>query len=268
MILIMRLWPMLRTITRSAVETVSGGFEPKQYHINKERLFFFLVLVCGLQKVFNHNKCRRRWDIYNSVSPALHSSAVSLKDCLGLGWRLSAVKTVVFESAKENNWDSTAQLSLSYNFFLSSKKHPNCHSLMLTQGKATFLSRGCRRRKALFRNSQEKNSWYAFKTDRTQTLPCAIKKTQLSSPSPSVTFSVSHLQGLLALPDFSSSPSYTLSATSSLQNSFTFFCHWLNFLSPISFSLPPFQPPSFSHTNHLFSFCLQTFPFMLSSQWN
>lgn len=88
---------------------------------------------------------------------------------------------------------------------------------MLTRGKATFLSRGCRRRKALFRNSQEENSWYAFKTDRTQTLPCAIKKTQLSSPFPSVTFSVSHLQGLLVLPDFSSSPSPTLSATSSLQ---------------------------------------------------
>lgn len=41
---------------------------------------------------------------------------------------------------------------------------------------------------------------------------------------------------------------------------FYFLCHCLNFLSPISFSLPLFQASSFSHTNHLFSFCLQTFP--------
>lgn len=40
---------------------------------------------------------------------------------------------------------------------------------------------------------------------------------------------------------------------------FHFLCHCLNFLSPISLSLPLFQASSFSCTNHLFSLCLQTF---------
>lgn len=213
-------------------------------------------------------KCRRRWDIYNSHSCSAFFCSKP-EGLPGTGLKAQWCQDVVFESAKENNWDSTAQLSLSYNFFSFFQKTPWL-SLSHTNPGEGYLSlqRLSKEEKVLFRNSQEENSWYAFKTDRTQTLPCAIKKTQLSSPSPTVIFSVSHLQGLLALPDFSSSPSSALSSTSSLQNSFTFFCHCLNFLSPISFSLPLFQAPSFSHTNHLFSFCLQTFPFMPSSQWN
>lgn len=134
----------------------------------------------------------------------------------GTGLRAQCCQEVTFERAKKNHWDSTAQLSLSFIFFLSlKKKHPDCHSLILTLGKATFLSRGCRVGKVLFRNAQEENACYSFKTDRTQTLACAIKKTQLSSHSSAVILSVSHLQGLLALPNFSSSPSSTLLASSS-----------------------------------------------------
>lgn len=168
--------------------------------------------------VFNCHKCGRGWVIYICISPsALHSCAVSLKDCLGLGWGLSAVKKLRLREPRriieiqQPNW-----VCHLFFFFLSKKKkHPDCHSLILTLGKATFLSRGCRVGKVLFRNAQEENACYSFKTDRTQTLACAIKKTQLSSHSSAVILSVSHLQGLLALPNFSSSPSSTLLASSS-----------------------------------------------------
>lgn len=153
------------------------------------------------------------WPLQSFCSAFLCSKPEGLP---GTGLRAQRCQEVTFERAKENHWDSTAQLSLSFNFFpLSSKKHPDCHSLVLTPRTATFLSRGCRGGKVLFRNSQEENARYSFKIDRAQTLACAIKKTQLSSPSPAVILSVSHLQGLLALPNSSSSPSSTLSATSS-----------------------------------------------------
>lgn len=168
--------------------------------------------------MFNCHKCRGGWVIYNCISPsALHSCAVSLKDCLGLGWGLSAVKKLRLREPKriieiqEPNW----VCHLIFFSFFQKKNTPTVTLLILTLGKATFLSRGSRRGKVLFRNSQEENAQYSLKIDRTQALACAIKKTQLSSPSPAVILSVSHLQGLLALPNTSSSPSSTLSATSS-----------------------------------------------------
>lgn len=164
--------------------------------------------------MFNCHKCRRGLLIYNCISPsALHSCVVSLKDCLGLGWGLSAVKKLHLREPKRII--EIQQPSWVCHFFFLSKYTPNWHSLKLTLGKATFLSRGWWSGKALFRNSQGENAQYSFKIDSTETLACAIKKTQLSSPSPAVILSVSHLQGLLALPNFSSSPSSTLSATSS-----------------------------------------------------
>lgn len=74
----------------------------------------------------------------------------------------------------------------------------------------------------LFRNSPEENARYSFKIDRTQTLACAIKKTQLSSPSPAVILSVSHLQGLMALPKFLFLSIFHALSHFLLQNSFTF----------------------------------------------
>lgn len=97
------------------------------------------------------------------------------------------------------------------------------------QGKATALPRDCRGGKVLFRNSQGKNALYESETGRTRTLAGAIKKTQLSSPSAAVTLSVSHLQGLLAL------PSSTLPATSASRAPFAVTA--LISSPPISFSL-------------------------------
>lgn len=202
---------MLHTIRRNpasaaaSVETVSGVCEPKQY-LAKRR-----SLLCADFKDFK--RCLIASHTGQDRIALLHRLLSSVFLCYKPERLLGTqcCQGVMFERTKDHHWDSTAQLSLSFHFFLSSEKHPDCHSFILTQGKATFLSRICQGGKVLFRNSQEENTRYSFKTDRTQTLACAIKKTQLSSPSPAVILSVSHFQGLLALPNFSSSPSSTLS---------------------------------------------------------
>lgn len=51
--------------------------------------------------VFNCRKCMRGWVIYNNLSPpALHSCAVSLKDCPGMGLGLSAVKKLCLKELR------------------------------------------------------------------------------------------------------------------------------------------------------------------------
>lgn len=132
----------------------------------------------------------------------LYSHAVNLKDFWAWGSVLSQI--YIWNS----QWDSKAWL-----FFSLSSKKISRHSLIPTLGMVTFLSGGCWRGNVLFGNAQEWNAWHSFRIDGTQT--SATKKTQLSSPTQTVMLSVFQLQGLVTLPDLSSSPSPKLSSTSS-----------------------------------------------------
>lgn len=90
--------------------------------------------------VFNCCKCKGGWVIYNCIGPsALHSCAVSLKDCPGLGWGLSAVKKLRLRELRriieiqKPNW----VCHLIFFFFLPETPLP---SLSYTNLKEGYLS--------------------------------------------------------------------------------------------------------------------------------
>lgn len=98
------------------------------------------ALVYRLQMVFNCRKCMRGWVIYNHISPpALHSCAVSLKDCPGMGLGLSAVKKLCLKELRriieiqKPNWIC--------HFFFFSFKQFYCHSHIQCLRKGFFSQR-------------------------------------------------------------------------------------------------------------------------------
>lgn len=190
--------------------------------------------------VFNCHKCRRGWVIYNCIGPsALHSCAASLKDCLGPGWGLGAVKELHSRAPKriieiqEPNW----VCHLIFPPLLPKKTTPTVTLLYQPRGEATFLSGSCRRGESVFKKFTG-GKCAAFIQDRQDpnVSPGHQKDTAvLTLPGCHTLFLIFKDSWLWQIP----LPLHlsTLSAASPRKKKkklFYFLCHCLNFLSPIS----------------------------------
>lgn len=155
--------------------------------------------------------------------------------------------------------------------FRSSQKHSDCHSAVPTLGKGTVLSpQNLKQGSALFRNAQVTiqvflgGGWGGgFHLQKKKIRPkCSSERR--SCPH---ALQLSHSPSLI-LVDSRLCQVSSASFLRCLSSLFTFLsqkllhslCRRLNFLLPISLSLPPFENGSLSHANHLLSFTVSASP--------